>query len=144
MALGLNRTIANSILDAMLRAVPFLGPNTGGSAGTTGTPTLFVQLHQGDPGVNGTANTVSGNLTRHTVNFSAAVNGVSTNSGAVSWISSENTQSPNVDYSHFTIWGASSGGTFVGSGLVTANIVTAGDVFTIAIGGMTVTFLCAA
>jgi hypothetical protein len=40
------------------------------------------------------------------------------------------------DYTHYTAWTASSAGTFLFSGTVTANAVTAGDTFTVAAGDL--------
>jgi hypothetical protein len=41
------------------------------------------------------------------------------------------------DYTHFSLWSASSAGNFGGSGTITANAVVAGDTFTIPTGSIT-------
>ena len=41
-------------------------------------------------------------------------------------------------YSHVSLWTASSGGTFIASGSITASAVSIGDTFTIPIGDITV------
>lgn len=127
MAVGLSPAAANAILDAHH---------------DTNYP--WVQLHTGDPGAAGTAN-VAGNATRKDMSaaWSPASGGSKTNDVAVEWTDAEVDTSE--DYTHVSYWSASSGGTFGGSGTMTANAVSdTGDAFSILAGGVTASFNTAA
>lgn len=132
MAVGLASAFSNSILDG-------IGNNTDPSNLPVATP--FLKLHTGDPGSAGTSN-AAGNTTRKSVSFGAASGGVMSNDAAISWTTGEVTTSE--DYTHWSLWTASSGGTFIGSGTLTANAVTAGDEFTIPTGELDLSFNTAA
>jgi hypothetical protein len=133
MTVGLAPAIANEVLDA-------IGNN--GSAGTlTGLTEMWIQLHTGDPGAAGTSN-IAGNATRKLVSFGAASGGVMSNDTAITWTSGEVDTSE--DYTHWSGWSASSSGTFVGSGTVSANAVTSGDEFELPIGDVDLTLSVAA
>lgn len=95
--------------------------------------TCYIQLHTGAPGAAGTSN-VAGNATRKAVSFGTAVSGEMSNDAAIEWSTSDVDTSE--DYTHFTLWDASSSGNFLGSGTITANAVTAGDEFTIPSGDL--------
>lgn len=129
MTLGWNKTVANSMLDAALRAVAYTGPGT-----------IWAQLHANDPSSTGMANLAQpSNNIRHTVAFSAASNGISANSTAVVWTSSDITVG--TDYTFITLWNSSSAvllTNYIASGTVVANPVSIGDTFTIAIGSLQV------
>lgn len=120
MAVGFSSTQANAILNAYFNATNLTAPTA-----------IWMQLHTGDPGASGT-NNVAGNTTRKDVTavFSAASGGAVTNDVAVTWTSVSTSE----DYTHYGIFSASSAGTFYWSGTITANPVTAGDTFTLAIG----------
>lgn len=100
----------------------------------------WVQLHTGAPGANGTAN-VATNSTRKQVTWGAAAGGVLTSTGDAAWSGGEVTATEN--YTHFTVWSASSSGTFGWSGAVTGGNVTAGTAFTIPSGSLTGTLTLA-
>lgn len=121
MATGFSAATASAILDAF-------GNNTSFAIATP-----YIKLHTGDPGAAGTSN-AAGNTTRKLVSFGAASSGAISNDAAITWTSGEVTTSE--DYSHFSIWSASTAGTFHASGTITANAVTAGDEFTIPIGDL--------
>jgi hypothetical protein len=125
MAVGLSAALANDILDA-------IGNN---SAFTTLPITeLWIQLHvTGEPGAAGTAN-VAGNATRKLVSFGTAASGVMSNDTAITWTTGEVDTSE--DYLYWTGWTASTSGTFICSGTITANAVTVGDEFTIPVGDL--------
>lgn len=90
----------------------------------------WVQLHTGDPGAAGTANVAAG-LSRVQATLSVSTNTI-TNTNALNW-----TNVPTaVDYTHFSVWTASSAGTFGWSGTITANAVQVGDNFTIPAGDL--------
>jgi hypothetical protein len=119
MAVGLAATIANGLLDALANQSNFTAPTA-----------LWIQLHTGDPGAAGTSN-VAGETTRKdiTAAFASATAGTCTTSAAVQWT----TVAASEDYTHYTVWSASTAGTFYWSGTVTTNPVTAGDTFSLPI-----------
>jgi hypothetical protein len=107
---------------------------SGNAALTTLTGTYsWVQLHTGDPGANGTAN-VATETDRVQATWGSAASGTISNSAQLQWTNVAGTE----DFTHFTVWTASSAGTFGFSGTVTANAVTAGDTFTIPTGDLDV------
>lgn len=125
MALGFSPSTANSILNSLCRGVAWTPP-----AG------VFVQWHVGDPGVAGTSNAATNN-TRQAATFgTGAANsaGYSTISNTVAITAAAVPGSE--DYSHYSAWSASTSGTFLFSGLITANPVISGDTFTVAIGAL--------
>jgi hypothetical protein len=133
MAVGLSATIANDFLEWFFNA-----------SATSAAPTnIWIQLHTGDPGAAGTSN-VAGNATRKdlTAAMGTASGGAITNTSAVTWTSGEVDTSE--DYTHVSYWDASTSGTFLGSGTMTANAVTTGDEFTIPVGELDAAFATAA
>lgn len=119
MALGFSAATANAILDALVRGTSYAG-----------NASVYAQLHIGDPGSAGTANP-AGETDRVQVVFgSAASGGAISNTTAVVWTNVSNSE----DYTHVSLWTASVAGSFIMSGLVTANAVTSGDTFTIPVG----------
>ncbi len=128
MALGFNATVANSILNAAFsNGTPYDGPAA-----------VYIQLHTAAPGAAGTT-AVATEATRKVITHSAASGGVLTTDADVTWTNVAGTE----DFTHYTLWDASTAGTFLGSGTVTANSVTAGDTFTIPTGSETITLLTA-
>lgn len=96
-----------------------------------------IQWHVGDPGAAGTSNPAV-NTTRvdSTGKWDvAATAGVNTTKATNAAITVTNVPSSE-DYTHCSFWSAASGGSFGGSGLVTANAVTTGDNVTVASGGI--------
>lgn len=126
MATGMSTATCNSILDAIFNATAY----------SVATP--YLQLHVGDPGGSGTSN-VATETTRKLVSMGAASGGAISNDSAITWTGVAGSE----DYTHWTLWTASSAGTFIGSGTVTANAVTSGDTFTIPIGDLDVTLTVA-
>lgn len=120
MATSWSAAAANSALDALLTAYP------------------WVKLHVGAPGSAGTANPAT-ETTRKQATYGSASGGAASNSGALTWTAVAGSE----DYTHFTAWSASTAGNFGFSGLVTANAVTAGDTFTVPIGDLDVTLTLA-
>jgi len=113
-----------------------------GNATNYTAPTAFwIQLHTADPGAAGTT-AIAGNATRKQVSFGAASGGAIANDVAVSWTAGEVDSSE--DYTHWSAWTASSAGTFICSGTMTANAVVIGDTFTIPIGDLDLTLTVAA
>ena len=133
MAVGLSSAIANDVLDAICK---------NDALTTLPAAAFFIKLHIGDPGSAGTANPAV-NTTRKSVTFgSAASGGAISNTAAITWTSGEVTGSE--DYTHWSAWTASTSGTFLCSGTLTANAVTSGDQFTIPIGDLDLTLTVAA
>jgi uncharacterized membrane protein YgdD (TMEM256/DUF423 family) len=133
MAVGLAVAIANDVLDAIAR---------NDALTTLPAAAVWIKLHTGDPGAAG-ATAPAGNTTRKQATFgSGAAAGLISNTAAITWTSGEVTTSE--DYSHYSAWNASTAGTFLFSGVITANAVTAGDQFTIPIGDLDLSFTIAA
>lgn len=128
MALGLSAATANAFLDAL-----------GNATNYTADSEVWVKLHVGDPGSAGTANAAA-ETTRKQASFGAASGGSMTNDGALTWTNISGSE----DATHFSAWSASTNGTFRFSGTITANAYTAGDTYTIGVGGLTVSFNTAA
>ena len=130
MAVGLASGEAAKILDAIGNATNYTAPTA-----------FWIKLHVGDPGSAGTANP-AGNTTRHQVSFGAASGGTISNDTAITWTTGEVTASE--DYTHWSGWTLVTAGTFLASGTITANPVTAGDQFTINIGSLNLSLNVAA
>jgi hypothetical protein len=123
MAVNLSATIANAVLDALCRSVTWSEPDA-----------VWIQLHTGNPGTAGTSNAATETTRKQATFGSAASSGAISNTVALTWTSVAGTE----DFTHFSAWSASSDGTFLFSGTVTANAVTAGDDFTVAVGDLDV------
>ena len=128
MATGLSATVANAWLDALGNASNYTAPSE-----------FWVKLHTGDPGSAGTSN-AAGETTRKQASFAAAASGAITTDAALTWTNVSTSE----DYTHFSAWTASAAGSFLCSGTITANAVTAGDTFTIATGDLDMSLSTAA
>lgn len=133
MALGLSAAIANDILDALC---------TNGALTTLPVAQFWIELRTGDPGASGGAANVAGNATRKQVTFGTATGGAVSNTAAITWTTGEVDTSE--DYTHWAGWTAVTAGTFLCSGLMTANAVTVGDEFTIPVGDLDLSLTVAA
>jgi hypothetical protein len=136
LATGLAPAVANAVYDALYN-------NTAPGAGVLQVAVPWVKLHTADPGAAGTAAAAT-NATRKDVSalIGAAAGGAVTNTGPITWSTGEVIAAE--DYTHFTIWDASTGGNFKQSGTITANAVQIGDQFTIPTGDMDFTLSVAA
>lgn len=114
MAEGFGSAGANTALDALVAAYP------------------WIKLHTGAPGAAGTANAAT-ETTRKQATWAAASGGSVANSNALTWTNIAGSE----DATHFSAWSASSAGTFGFSGTITANPYTAGDTYTVAIAALT-------
>ena len=121
MATGISSSLANSWLDAVGRNVSYTNS------------AVWIVLHIGDPGAAGTSNPAT-ETTRKQATFSASSGGVLTSNADVTWTNIAGSQ----DATHFSAWTASTSGTFLFSGTITANAYTAGDTYTIPSGSLTV------
>lgn len=116
MAEGFSTAAANTHLDNQITAYP------------------WVKLHVGAPGANGTANAAT-ETTRKNPSFAAASGASKASSADAVWTNVAGTE----DYTHFSLWSASTAGNFGGSGTVTANAVVTADTFTIPSGSLVLT-----
>lgn len=117
MAVGISSYAATAFFNA-------LGNNT-----SFAVTQVYMQLHIGDPGANGTSNTAT-ETDRTAVSFGSASAGAISNDAQVQWTSISGSQ----DATHYSLWDASTSGNFLGSGTITANAYTAGDTLTFASG----------
>lgn len=123
MALGLASATSNSLLDALMNQTNYTAPTA-----------IWMKLHTAAPGAAGTTAAATETTRKDlTAVFPAASAGAIASNVAVSWTSVAGTET----YTHFSVWTASSAGTFLWSGTITANAVTAGDTFTLASGAIT-------
>ena len=120
MAVGLSTAAANSLLDSL------------------GSTYSWVKLHVGDPGAAATTNP-AGNTTRIQATWGSASAAVKSNTNALTWTGVSTSE----DYTHFSVWTASTAGSFGFSGTVTANAVTSGDSFTIAVSDLDISLAVA-
>jgi len=120
MATGLISAAADDLLDSLAAAH------------------TWVQLHTADPGAAGTT-AVAANTTRKQVTWAPASGGALTSAAALEWTNVPGAE----DYTHFSVWSASSGGTCGFTGAVTANAVATGDTFTIPTGDLDASFAVA-
>lgn len=120
MAVGLSSAAANTLLDSL------------------GSSYTWIKLHVGDPGAAGTSNP-AGNTTRMQATWASASGAVKSNTGAITWTGVSTSE----DYTHFSVWSASSAGNFGFSGTVTANAVASGDSFTVPSGDLDISLAVA-
>ena len=104
---------------------------------------VWQQLHTAAPGPAGTT-AVATETSRKQVTFgapAAPAGGVITisNSVQVQWTGIAGSQ----DASHYSLWSLVTAGTFLGSGIITANAYTAGDTLTFAVGDIDISMNCA-
>ena len=88
---------------------------------------VYLQLHTGDAGEDGTAN-VAGETTRQTVSFGAASSGSITSSGTVTWTSLSTAET----LTNWSAWDAASSGNCLWTGALSGSATVAvGDTFQI-------------
>jgi len=111
---GISNYAENKLLDT-LRAQSFSVSN------------VYVKLHTGDPGEDGTSNAAT-ETTRKEVTFSAASSGSMASSATVEWTNVSTTET----YTHFSLWDNVSAGNCLWKGALSSSAaVTAGDTFQI-------------
>jgi hypothetical protein len=98
---------------------------------TQGSTYSWIKLHVGAPGANGTSNAAT-ETTRKQATWGSASGASMTTTADLVWTGVAGSE----DFTHYSEWSASSGGTFGGSGVITANAVTSGDTFTIPAGSL--------
>ncbi len=88
---------------------------------------VYLQLHTGDGGEDGTAN-AAGETTRQAVSFSAASGGSMSSSSTVTWTNLSTAET----LTHWSAWDASSAGNCLWTGALSGSAtVAAGDTFQI-------------
>lgn len=101
--------------------------HTTGRASWTAPSTVYVKLHTGDPGEDGTGNAAT-ETTRKSVSWSAASSGSIASSATLEWTNVSTTET----YSHWSLWDNSTAGNCLWSGALSSSAaVTAGDTFQI-------------
>ena len=126
MATGISSYLADELLDAV------------GNASSFSVGTVYIKLHIGDPGANGTSNPTT-ETTRKSASFGAASAGTLTSDADITWTSIAGSQ----DATFFTAWDNASAGNFLFSGSITGNAYTAGDTYVIPSGSLTVSLTIA-
>jgi hypothetical protein len=119
MAVGYSTYFANKTLDATFSNTSFA------------VTTSYIQLHVGDPGANGTANTAT-ETTRKSLSMEAAASAATENDAQIVWTNIAGSETA----THFSIWDAATSGNFLWSGTVTANSYTAGDTVIVDVGDL--------
>jgi hypothetical protein len=120
MATGFSSYLANSLLDAIGNATAF------------SVSSVYVQLHVGDPGSDGTANTAT-ETTRQLASFAAASAGAIASDADLTWTNIAGSE----DATFFSAWDSLTTGNFIFSGTISGNAYTAGDTYIIEAGSLT-------
>jgi hypothetical protein len=120
MATGLSSYLANKFLDAVANATSYSAAN------------VYVKLHTGEPGANGTANAAT-ETTRKEATFSSASAGAIASDADINWTNIAGSQ----DATNFSAWDNLTAGNFLFSGTITGNAYVAGDTYTIPSGSLT-------
>ena len=126
MATGISSYLADELLDAV------------GNASSFSVGTVYIKLHIGDPGANGTSNPAT-ETTRKSASFGAASAGTLTSNADITWTNIAGSQ----DATFFTAWDSLTTGNFLFSGSITGNAYTAGDTYVIPSGSLTVSLTIA-
>ena len=123
---AMSNYLENELLDHALGTGSFTAPTN-----------VYVKLHTGDPGEDGTANAATETTRVITGAFSAASGGTTDNDAAITWSSVSTTET----YSHISIWDNLTAGNCLFVGALDSSVaVTAGDDFEIAAGDLDITF----
>ena len=102
--------------------------------GTALDATLYVQLHLGDPGTNGTAN-VAVETRRKSFTRTTSTVGTVDNVALIEWLNAAATET----ITHITVWSASSGGTAWFADDIANVAVNIGEVIQIDVGTLNIT-----
>ena len=131
MAVGLSAYLANAFLDAI-----------GNSVAVPAIADVYLQLHIGDPGDDGTSNQAV-ETDRVVVNgWSSAgfdLDGQMSSELDTVWYLVAGTET----YTHYTAWDASTGGNFLWSDVMTAGLATINENFNIPAGSIRLIFTIA-
>lgn len=116
--LGFAPSVADDVLNALCRGGSFTGPTK-----------LYVQLHVGEPGSDGTRN-VAFNELRKPVSFAASTAGLNISTNDLKWTNVPDRET----YNFFSVWDDLTAGRFMFSGTMTPTSVEDGYNFTIPAG----------
>lgn len=98
-----------------------------GKTSWTAPTTVYVKLHTGDPGEDGTSN-AAGNTSRQSAAWASAASGSIATSATISWTNVSTSET----YTHWSAWDNSTAGNCLWSGALSSSAaVTAGDTFQI-------------
>lgn len=98
-----------------------------GTTSWTAPSAVYIKLHTGDPGEDGTSNAAT-ETTREQATFSAASSGSIATSATVEWTNVSTSET----YSHWSAWDNLSAGNCLWTGALSSSAsVTAGDTFQI-------------
>lgn len=101
--------------------------HTTGKTSWTMPTTIYIKLHTGDAGEDGTANAAA-NTSRQSCSWGTASGGSIATSATLSWTNVSNTET----YSHWSAWDNSTAGNCIWTGALSSSAsVTAGDTFEI-------------
>lgn len=101
--------------------------HTTGKTAWTMPTTVYVKLHLGDAGEDGTANPAA-NTSRQSAAWATAATGSIATSATISWTNVSTTET----YSHWSLWDNSTAGNCLWTGALSSSAaVTAGDTFQI-------------
>lgn len=126
MATGISSYLADELLDSV-------GNNSSFAVGA-----VYIKLHIGDPGANGTSNPAT-ETTRKAASFGASSAGTLTSDADITWTNISGSE----DATYFTAWDNASAGNFLFSGSINGNAYTAGDTYVIPSGSLTVSLTIA-
>jgi hypothetical protein len=101
--------------------------HTTGKTSWTMPTTVYIKLHTGDAGEDGTSNAAT-NTSRQSASWAAASSGSIATNATISWTSVSTTET----YSHWSMWDNSTAGNCLWTGALSSSAaVTAGDTFQI-------------
>ena len=101
--------------------------HTTGKTSWTMPSTVYIKLHTGDAGEDGTSNAAT-NTSRQSASWAAASSGSIATNATISWTNVSTTET----YSHWSMWDASTAGNCLWTGALSSSAaVTAGDTFQI-------------
>lgn len=101
--------------------------HTTGKTSWTMPTTVYIKLHTGDAGEDGTANAAT-NTSRQSASWAAASSGSIATNATISWTNVSTTET----YSHWSMWDNSTAGNCLWTGALSSSAaVTAGDTFQI-------------
>ena len=98
-----------------------------GKAAWTAPTTVYIKLHTGDPGEDGTSSAAT-NTSRQSAAWNSAATGSIATSATITWTNVSTTET----YSHWSAWDNSTAGNCLWTGALSSSAsVTAGDTFQI-------------
>lgn len=116
--------LENEVLDHVFKGDAYTSPSG-----------IYVKLHTGDPGEDGTSNAATETTRKEATFGSVASGGTISNTADIDWTDVSTTE----EITDVSLWDAATDGNCLGAGSLTASrSLTAGDDFTIETGGLDV------